>query len=62
METDYGMLYIPKYEMKGLPGVIFEVKDASSVVATTITTDRNGVAENNDMMACSLIGIPLIAI
>lgn len=46
-ETEYGMLYTPKYEVKGLPGVVFEVKDASGAVVATLTTDGSGVAETD---------------
>ncbi len=43
--TEYGQLHSPKYEVKGLPGCEFEVKDSSSTVIATIVSDENGIAE-----------------
>ncbi len=43
--TEYGQLHSPKYEVKGLPGCVFEVKDSSGKVVATLTTDETGVAE-----------------
>lgn len=44
-QTEYGTLYIPKYEKKGLTGVVYEVKNNSGAVVATITTNSAGVAE-----------------
>lgn len=43
--TEYGQLHSPKYEVKGLPGCVFEVKNASDTVVATLTTDETGTAE-----------------
>ncbi len=43
--TEYGQLHSPKYEVKGLPGCEFEVKDSSGTVIATIVSDENGIAE-----------------
>ena len=43
--TEYGQLHSPKYEVKGLPGCVFEVKNASGTVVATLTTDETGTAE-----------------
>lgn len=43
--TEYGQLHSPKYEVKGLPGCEFEVKDSSGTVIATIISDENGIAE-----------------
>ena len=43
--TEYGQLHAPKYEVKGLPGCEFEVKDSSGTVIATIVSDENGIAE-----------------
>ncbi len=44
-KTEYGQLHSPKYEVKGLPGCEFEVKDSSGKVIATIVSDENGIAE-----------------
>ena len=44
-KTEYGQLHSPKYEVKGLPGCVFEVKNASGTVVATLTTDETGTAE-----------------
>ena len=44
-KTEYGQLHSPKYEVKGLPGCEFEVKDSSGKVVATIVSDENGIAE-----------------
>ncbi len=44
-KTEYGQLHSPKYEVKGLPGCEFEVKDSSGKVIVTIVSDENGIAE-----------------
>lgn len=43
--TEYGQLHAPKYEVKGLPGCEFVVKDSSGTVVATIVSDENGIAE-----------------
>ena len=43
--TEYGQLHSPKYEVKGLPGCVFVVKNADGTVVATLTTDETGVAE-----------------
>ena len=43
--TEYGQLHSPKYEVKGLPGCVFEVKDSTGKVVATLTTDETGTAE-----------------
>ena len=43
--TEYGQLHSPKYEVKGLPGCVFEVKDSTGKVVATLTTDDTGTAE-----------------
>lgn len=42
--TDYGKQYIPKYTVKGLAGVKYEVKNSSGTVVGNLTTDANGKA------------------
>ena len=44
-KTEYGQLHSPKYEVKGLPGCEFEVKDSSGKVVATIVSVENGIAE-----------------
>lgn len=48
-ETEYGTLYIPKYEKKGLQGVVYEIKDSAGKVVATITTNSSGVAESDSL-------------
>lgn len=43
--TEYGQLHSPKYEVKGLPGCEFEVKDSTGTVIATIVSNENGIAE-----------------
>ena len=43
--TEYGQLHAPKYEVKGLPGCEFAVKDSTGTVVATIVSDENGIAE-----------------
>ena len=43
--TEYGQLHAPKYEVKGLPGCEFVVKDSTGTVVATIISDENGIAE-----------------
>lgn len=43
--TEYGQLHSPKYEVKGLPICVFEVKDSTGKVVATLTTDETGTAE-----------------
>lgn len=42
--TDYGKQYIPKYTVKGLAGVKYEVKNSAGTVVGNLTTDANGKA------------------
>jgi len=44
INTDYGKQYTPVFSVKGLAGVVYEVKDASGKVVATLTTDKNGNA------------------
>lgn len=41
-DTDYGKQYAPVYSVKGLAGVVFEVKNSGGTVVATRKTDANG--------------------
>lgn len=43
-DTDYGKQYAPVYSVKGLAGVVFEVKNSGGTVVATLKTDANGKA------------------
>ena len=43
--TEYGQLHSPKYEVTGLPGCTFVVKNSSGTVVATLITDESGIAE-----------------
>ena len=43
-DTDYGKQYAPVFSVKGLAGVIFEVKNSAGTVVATLKTDANGKA------------------
>lgn len=42
--TDYGKQYAPVFSVKGLAGVVFEVKNSVGTVVATLKTDANGKA------------------
>lgn len=44
ISTDYGKQYAPVFSVKGLAGVVFEVKNSSGTVVATLKTDANGKA------------------
>lgn len=50
-KTEYGQLHSPKYEVKGLPGCEFEVKDSTGKVITTIVSDENGIRDQQIVKA-----------
>ena len=43
--TEFGQLHRPNYQVAGLPGCTFTVKNASGTVVAEIVTDSNGHAE-----------------
>lgn len=48
-ETNYGTLYIPKYEKKGLQGVVYEIHDENGKLVESIATNGAGVAESGKL-------------
>lgn len=47
--TDYGKQYIPKFSVKGLAGVKYEVRDANGKLVITLTTDHSGKASVGEL-------------
>ena len=48
-ETDYGTLHIPRYEKRGLQGVVYEIRDTNGKLIETVTTNSAGVAESGKL-------------
>jgi len=48
-KTDYGEVALPTYEVQGLAGAKFEVRDSSNTVVATLTTDKDGKAESEQL-------------
>ena len=44
-ETAYGQVHTPVYEVGGIPGCVFEIRDAQGNLVASIETDESGIAE-----------------
>ncbi|MCL2532324.1 MAG: SpaA isopeptide-forming pilin-related protein [Oscillospiraceae bacterium] len=49
IETIFGTQYLPIFEPRGLPGAVFEVRDAQGNLVDTITTGADGVATSREL-------------
>jgi len=49
IETIFGTQYLPIFEPRGLPGAVFEVRNAAGEVVDTITTGADGVAISREL-------------
>ncbi|MCL2530715.1 MAG: SpaA isopeptide-forming pilin-related protein [Oscillospiraceae bacterium] len=49
IETIFGTQYLPIFEPRGLPGAVFEVRNAAGEVVDTITTNAQGVATSREL-------------
>ena len=47
--TDYGEVALLSYEVQGLAGATFEIRDSSNAVVATLTTDASGKAESEKL-------------
>ncbi|MCL2447243.1 MAG: SpaA isopeptide-forming pilin-related protein [Oscillospiraceae bacterium] len=49
IETIFGTQYLPIFEPRGLPGAVFEVRDAQGNLVDTITTGADGIATSREL-------------